>query len=369
MKRHSLFQIISIQAAGAICLPVLIVGQRLGKTYGFAHAAISILIGNFLLFLLGIIYAKMAVESRQTTVRNAEIYFGNKCSKLFAFDIILTLIGWFSIQLALISSGTRNTMLLGLFITLAALKGIKSLSKLAYISIPILISTIIYTVYKSFFVVEQVSIIKTFSLSGISLVLATAIMAVIDLPNYHRFSKSLKESTIGIFILLMCVLSSVEIAGAYIGIRLPIEISTVLVLAGLATNNANLYSSAVTMEIIFPLFPYFVRTLILGTVGTLLACLGIMDRFEEILSIMGFVTSSMGAVIAVQYIFNRIVPRLKTNVNHNLISWGFGVIHGALGLFKINFLTGIITLDSFIISGASSCLLLLIRSFYEKNNC
>ena len=298
-------QMTSIKIGAAICLPVLMIGQQLGKTYGFGRAIAAIIIGNGLLFLLGLIKAKMSYENKANTIENAVGYFGSAGSKILALNMIISRIGWFAIQLSLMVLSVIKscelimhiplnplpiTIVLGLIMTLVGLYGITALNRLCDLSMPLLLCTIAYLVYQAYTTgVESVGGDFVDSYQGVSLVIAAAILAVVDLPTYYRFARSKKDSFISITLLFVVAIPALEAIGAYIGMRNgganlidsltmhgsisgQIWILLFLVFAGWTTNNGNLYSAAVALERILPGRSLAVRTMIMGSIGTLAAC-------------------------------------------------------------------------------------------------
>jgi len=394
--KQSWWQMTSIQIGGAICLPIIMVGQELARNYGFAKAALSIIIGNVLLFLIGVVKVKMAYENKKTTIRNAEGYFGNKGIKFFALNIIIGLLGWFAIQLNVISVSfikglktmfgyspvgiTCMSLVFGLIITMVTLRGIKAIKTLSYISIPILTLSLIYTIYKAFMYGSAVAVAPVISTSalGISLVLASTLVVIIDLPTYYRFSRSLKDSCISIFVTMVLATSAIELAGTYIATRLPgktiLELLTAysgfsyqiiilffLALAGWTASSINLYSAAMTLEKIFPKLSHLTRTLMLGALGTGLACFNLLAKFQTILSLIGILISSMGAVIVTKYLVRGVIPNLSKSSVLNLIAWGLGVAQGFLVFFNVFSITGKEIIDAFLMSAIAALFFALLK--------
>jgi len=393
--KQSWWQMTSIQIGGVICLPILMAGQELARTYGFAKAALLIIIGNSLLFLLGLVKIRMAYKNKKTTIQNAKDYFDKKGTKLFASTIIVSLVGWFAIQLNLISLSVEKglgailgynpinplilNIIIGAIITLAALKGIRALNKLSDISMPVLAIAMGYTLYKAFVYggVSSAPVIAG-SYKGISLVLASSLLAIIDFPTYYRFAKSLKDGVISILATVILATSAIELIGTYVAIKLPgatiletltaysgtyyqVFILLFLVLAGWTTNNANLYSSSVTLENIYPKLSQTKSTLLVGFIGTFISCFNVIAKFEATLALMGILISSMGAVIAVRYIakcFFKYLPKIS---GYNLIAWGFGVVQGFFVFFNIFSISGIEIIDAFVISFVASVLVTILQ--------
>lgn len=404
--KQSWWQMTSIQIGGAICLPMIMIGQELARSYGFAKAAAAIVIGNFLLFLLGLVKVKMAYENKKTTINNAKEYFDTRGIKFFALNMIISLLGWFAIQLNLITLSVQTCLqsifglgsvssleykvaginilgpvalniIFGAIITIVATRGIRALNKLSDVSMPVLCLVIGYTLYKALVYGQPASVPVVDSFRGISLVLAGSLLVIVDAPTYYRFSRSLKESYISIFVTMVLATTMVELAGTYIAIRMhganiletltlgssvgyQIFILLFLVLAGWTTNNANLYSCAVTLESIYKKLTLAKSILIVGFLGTILSCFDLIKNFETVLSLMGIFVSAMGAVVAVRYISKLFIPNLPKAGAQNLFAWGCGVLQGFLVFYKIFAISGIEIIDAFLVAAFVSLIQVLL---------
>ncbi len=63
--------LVCIEVGGAICLPVILVGQKLFEHYGLYSAFLGIGIANSILFLIGWNFADMSFKTKLTTTDNA----------------------------------------------------------------------------------------------------------------------------------------------------------------------------------------------------------------------------------------------------------------------------------------------------------
>lgn len=402
----SWWQMSIIKVAGMVCLPVLIVGAEIGKKYGLLQAALAIFLGNLCLFLLGLAKCSMSFKNKNNTMENASNYFGQSGTKIFSLNIIVSLIGWFAIQLSVIGLSLERAIailsnnsfsiptiyyniFLGFCITSVALFGLKGLNRLATLCAPLLIFTVAYGLFA---VSNQGSPVTLppfqYSFLGVSLVMATAITAIIDLPTYYRYSRSLKDGQISLFISFIIALPILEFAGAYIATKIPgnnfvdvlsgiggaywqLWIAFFLIFAGWTTNNTNLYSASVALEQLCWKKNEIARSFLVGILGTALSCFNLINSFAPILNAMGILVSSMGAVIICNYAYNQI---FKKNVSEygsihyllNIFSWAIGTIFGFCNMFKIFSLTGIELIDAFLSGGLCTLILLANKSAIEK---
>lgn len=392
------WQISTIQIGGVICLPVIIVGQTLGQSYGLMSAIVSILIGNAVLLFLGLITVKMSHRNRKTTMQNAEEYFGTKGGSFFALTMIISLVSWFGIQLNMMSYGVldlfsiterRESWLLvlnvglGALITYVALHGIRAVTILANLSLPFLLLTLAYAA----FTVDPQQGTETalpFSWGGTSLVIALAIALVTDLPTYYRHARTAKDGYISIILIFACVLPILEVVGVYLAmgnsagnilevLKRDNEwlwnswVAVFLILAGWTTNNINLYSSAISLQSIFKTVSEEKATLYTGMAGIFLSCFNLLDHFALVLDLIGIFIASMGAVVLTRYlgieyfglkISSRDYPR-------SLMAWCVGV---AVGLISIQgySLTSIALLDAVLGAFIGTMITISPQETYEK---
>jgi cytosine/uracil/thiamine/allantoin permease len=203
---------------------------------------------------------------------------------------------------------------------------------------------------------------------GISLVMATAIAMVIDIPTYFRYARSAYDSQVTNAVLFLCALPIIEGIGVYLASAVPghsiletlqgtggtiwhIWIALFLLIAGWAANNANLFSAAVCAEAIAPHTSEKSRIFLLGGVATLLACWGLMDHIETVVNGLGVAISAMGAVMFTTHLL-RMLP-----IHRALIAWIVSTCIGVAALGDLISVTTIPLLDAFCTGALATCLL------------
>jgi hypothetical protein len=82
----------------------------------------------------------------------------------------------------------------------------------------------------------------------------------------------------------------------------------------------------------------------MGITGSVLSCFNVLDNLEEVLDIIGIFLGSMGAVMIVYFLGNRLTQKWI-----NLSSWIFGIAGGFLGKLGIS-LTEVAVLDAFLVA-------------------
>lgn len=381
-------QLSSIQVGGVICLPVIVIGQTLGREYGLYSSLIAIALGNLFLLALAIITAIMSHQEKKTTAENTSALFGRGGGIFFAYVMLLSLLGWFGIQLNLMTLALldltywsspcaflMSNILIGSVMTLGGLYGIKGLNLLSDLSIPLLLMTLLYALFTP--QEETVtSSLHSLEWGGISMVIATAIAAVIDLPTYFRHASTKKDAVIAVIAIFGLAIPLIEGVGVYLGVTRGGEsvihllkgthplwnlwIGLFILLAGWTTNNANLYSGVISLEFIWPKATFLVRTLTVGGVGTFLGCCDLLNHLELVLDLLGIGISSMGALMIFYYLFNA-----REHKQALFFVWGVGVLLGLTSLMKVISICSIPILDAFFGAlGGSFILFLKQRKSY-----
>lgn len=386
-------QLSSIQVGGVICLPVIVVGQALAKTYGLASALLAIVFGNVVLLALSIVAALMSHNRKLNTIENASASFGSRGAVFFACVLALSLLCWYGIQLNLMGIALLDLLglhaaglnyvganvALGIMMTYVSLYGLTALNRLSDLSLPVLIATLIYALLlpadkPSSYDASQLEF------SGISMVVATAIAAIIDLPTYFRHARSREDAVVSALIVFGVAIPAIELVGVYLGaVREGDSVIDLLkgshplwnswvalfvLLAGWTTNNTNLYSAAVGLEFIKPGTTYRSRAWFVGLAGTALACCNLLDNLELLLELLGIGIGSMGAVVLLCYLLKAREAQVEA-----LGAWAAGIVLGILSLSGLLTITSIPVLDAFVgaVLGALT-LYLTQRNSYAENS-
>ena len=372
MDRQGWLQLTAVQAGGAICLPVFVIGYALGKSYGIASAALAIVLGNMLLMTLAFVSGVYSSEKRLSTIECAIECFGKKGKGLFSAAMVTSMTGWFAIQLNLmgeslhqifpIAKGIYGSLGMGIVMTALGTRGLRGVGILANLSMPLLIATIVMGLAGTGVDVSTTAAPRTLTTAGLSLVLACSIGAVVDLPTFFRVAKSRKDAIVSIVVLFGLVIPAVEMVGvilssanggggfidmlmgAYSSSLWNIWVLGFVLMAGWTTNSANLYSAIVSIGPVVPAASFPFRAVLVGGAGTLLSCLPLMEGLEMILHPIGIVLTSMGAVLICFFITQE-----KTTAVQNVLAWIAGTATGCLSMATAS-VTGIPMLDGFVVS-------------------
>lgn len=358
LNKQSWWQLLSIQAGGTICLPVIMVGQLVTQKYGLISAIWGIALGNAFLLAIGLVLASMSAFCPQSTVEHASKYFGKAGRSMFAILMMFSMLGWFGIQTNVMSITLQQLLnkldlnfsyillniCMGLLLACIMCIGMNALKGISYIVSPLLGMTLIYA-YASSQGIDQAQELLTFSWGGLIFVIGANIAAVIDLPTYFRHASSKKDSMLCILFLYGLIAPLIELVGVYLtaasggdsivevmqGQHSPLWmlwISCFILLSGWTTNNGNLYSTITSSYSIAVSYSYPSRALILGSLGTLIACLNPLGNIEYVLDALGVTIGAMGGVMIAGYFAE--VLGFRNDPAVSMFSWMIGLMAGIL---------------------------------------
>ncbi len=381
----------SIQLGGAICLPMILIGHELCQKFGLGAALAAVILGNALLTILAVIASKMAHESKKTTAENAENYFGKNGKKFFALIIAITLTSWFAIQTQVMGQDLANLVNIDrvyLNVGLACLMvgcaffGLKGVSLLANVTLPLMILTLVLSVINAQSTSQKImGNISGFSAPAIALVLASAIAAVVDLPTFFRHAKTKKDGIIASIVVFCIGIPLVELVGVFFGyyatstsltealitVDLPlfrIWVSLFILFAGWTTNNTNLYSAIMSLRSAAPQLSEKWACVVMGGICILLSLCPLLERLMLVLDLMGVFIASMGGVVLTAYSLKRF---LGLDLNAQKIAWVIGTLAGLLNIFLGGLLTPIAIVDTLIASALSLIILRIKEARYVTN--
>ncbi|CRX39532.1 putative cytosine permease [Estrella lausannensis] len=363
----------AVQIGGAVCLPIFVVGHAMAMEFGFLSALVAVVAGNGVLLLLGLSAANFAAKTRMNTTEAAAYTFGEVGRPYFALAIIISMMGWFAIQLDMMGlmagkllgiEATKGiNLLIGSMITLAALRGYKGLETLANICLPLLIATVAYAVFDASKSPFTVTFEQEIAFGGVTVAMAAAIGAVIDMPTFFRMAKSSKDGLIAAAILFGVALPLLEGVGIYLAGHGQSEnvadslagssssavwkvwVALFILLAGWTTNNTNLYSAAISLKSLLHAQSEVKAQIALGIVGTLLSTLNLQDNLFVFLECLGVMLAAAGGVMLV----NQFSYGAHSKVG-NRLGLLAGVVVGSLAFFGLT-LTGSSLVDALFTSG------------------
>ena len=329
---------VCVQRFGQLsCLSQFMLGAALGFGMTFGNAMLAVLLGAVILEIVGIFTGIIGQrEGLSTSVIARWTGFGRWGSGLIGIVVALSLTGWFGVQTAVSAESLKTiipfgpiwlwSLLFGMAVTAIVVYGFSSMAWVAYVTVPAFILLAGYLVIAKLTEYDISTLASgqpagpVLSLgAGATLVAGGFIVGMVTTPDMTRFNRSakdvVKQTLLGVTLgeLVMCVAgvllahalrtdSVVDIVTSSSGF-----VGTLIIISGtLKINDWNLYSS--TLGIVNALETSFgvvvnrrVVTILVGTVGSVLAALGILTHFIDFLIILGVVIPPIAGIMATEY--------------------------------------------------------------------
>jgi len=363
-----------------ICIPMLMVGGIFAGTLTVPSILLVTVVGFAVCCLLmvfgGIVGSDLGLNSSMTSTRAFGMTGANFTMALVVF---IAEAGWFAVQTATCALAFNTLMELfgitfpfwlscviwGAVMCVTAVYGVKWMSVLNYIAVPLLLVLCIYGAVHSINVAGWDTISNTVTTNVMAI--PAAVSTVIGLfalgatcnSDYTRYCKSradvVKATVLGvlpaatIMIMVGAIMAlgtgSYDVTSMFAGLGLPFLSMIVLVLATWTTNTGNAYMSGLAACKMFSVKDRYrpVVTMIVGVIGIAMAIMGLADFLNTYISIIGAVVPPiMGIIIADYWVIckgNKDVWRPKKGVNWaGIISWvlagGFALIE-TLGILTV----------------------------------
>ncbi len=282
--QQSYLQLTAIQLSSWTNLPILATSILILQENSFLGAALTIFVGNAILWFIRLGVIAMSYDKRQSTLNLAQEYLGTLGGYCIALLLLISTAVWFLIQTTAASSAITHlvvlhenpnidqfiqvSVILGLASTLLCMEGIVFLRRLSVISFPILLLTfLIILYYVPGFPHEND---KQLSFSGLSLVLATNLGITADMPTFFRHSKTWSDSIKALsstqIVSLIVGLASIYLGSLINGVFevnqslllekgqefLRYSLMLFIFISAVCANVANVYSASVGWELIAP---------------------------------------------------------------------------------------------------------------------
>lgn len=344
-QRQKWYSIALVWIGAMICVSSLMVGGMLGNGMKLGTCTLTVLIGYGIVCVYMCFMGMQGCDTGLPTAVMAGGSLGEKGGNYVISAILaLACIGWFGIQAAVCGASFSSMMesmtglaipawissiVWGIIMVASASFGFKGLKWLNYIAVPLLIIVLVYGLIVAMVTHDGVAAIAAYEpvapigiLSGISLTVGSFAVGGSLAGDYCRFAKSrgdvIKSSVVGVLpsgllILLIGAILSI-VTGEY-------DISVVLTAAGVpaiglvaliaatwTTNVTNAYSGGLSLSVLAGLDESRSRicTAIAGLVGTILAAVGIMDKFTAFLTLLcALIPAFVGVIIADYWIVGK----------------------------------------------------------------
>ena len=344
-NRQSWGSLAMIWIGSMICVPCLMIGGFLGMGFTLGGVILCVLLGYGIVCTYMCFMGMEGCDTGLPTVSMAGAVLGEKGAQyIISLMLAVACIGWFGIQSAVCGSSFSSMVasmsgvtipvwlsssVWGILMLLTAMYGYKALKYLNYIAVPALVLVMIYGLYAAFTKNDGGAVIAAYQpvapmslVTGISLTVATFALGGVISGDYSRFAKNrkdvIKSSVLGVLpaglamILIGAVLSIVtgqyDISAVLVSVGVPAFGLLALVLATWTTNVTNAYSGGIAVSSLFGVGEkrFKLATALAGGLGTLLAAIGLMSRFQTFLSILtAFIPPIAGVIIASYWIIGK----------------------------------------------------------------
>lgn len=330
---------IAVQRFGQVsALSQFLIGAALGYGMSFGKAVLAILLGSIILQVImcvvGIIGQK---EGLNTSLLARWTGFGEVGAALVGLALGISLIGWFGVQSGISAESFNQllpgvmpvwlwSLLFGLAVTAVVAFGFGGMQWLANITVPLFLVLVIWSVTSELSKHSLADLVTSpapgpeMSLwAGTGLVAGGMIAGAIITADMTRFNRSgkdvVKQTLVGISlgefgiglagVLLAHAAHSdniVAIVTSSVGI-----VGLIIVITGtLKINDRNLYSSSLgLMNFLATVFRKRINTtifiVVLGVIGSVLAAVGILDKFQTFLTILGVAFPPIAGIMVAEY--------------------------------------------------------------------
>ena len=345
-------------------------GQNLAKGLDFAGFIGAIILGGIILGAYTGTLGYIGAETGLTLDMLAHRSFGRKGSWLPSAMISFTQMGWFGVGLAMFAIpvaqelfglevtpdhmpplGYILVVIAGILMTASAYFGIKSLTIISYIAVPLvgILGTIamIMAVHRGdATLIEQFARTNDGSLTiiaGAGLVIGSLVSGGTATPNFARFSKNGKigfwVTVVAFFLGNSLMFFFGAVSSIYVGGNDIFEVMLNLNLFWFAvivlgfniwtTNDNALYSSGLGLSNIFG-FSKKTMVLVAGIIGTISA-VWLYWNFCGWLNVLNCTLPPIGAILIISYFLNR-KDYQSDNVKIDTVNWAavIGVVLGAV---------------------------------------
>ena len=324
-----------------IAVPGFLLGGSLGTALPLKEVIIAVYGGAAVLTVIGLLTGIIGAQTKQSTAQILTSSFGVYGARFLSVVLGLTLFGWFSINTELFAQSLHYiiamltgidihlvwlTLFGGLTMTTTAVIGFRGIDKLSIIAVPplaILIGVSVVLIMHGHSLAELFSIVP----QGTPMTLGTALSVVISVfivgatinPDVTRYARNSYHAAGAVLIGFLFGFPTVLLIGSLLAkatgsgdlvtmlafMGFGVTAFLVLLLATWTTNDNNLYSSSLDFSHLFVHIPRWKLCLGAGVVSTIIAMVGIIDRFIPFLSLLAMLIPPIVGVYITDFFLMR----------------------------------------------------------------
>lgn len=338
-ERQSWLSLAFVWTGSMICIPCLMIGGIVGTGLSLWQVVLAVLVGYGIVCTYMCLVGIESCDTGLPTVSMAASVLGRRGAQfIISLMLAIACIGWFGIQSAVCGESFSamvadftgfeipvwlSSVFWGIIMLLTAVYGYNGLKILNYIAVPALVIVLVYSMVLAFSgggfatVASYVPASRMSFISAVSMVVASFALGGVISGDYSRYARSrkdvVKSTLLGVFpsgLVMMLVGSILSIVTGQYDISLVLAAVGVpalglvaLVLATWTTNVTNAYSGglAVSNLLGFGEDKFKISCSVAGLVGTVLAAVGLLSRFEFFLNILSALIPPIAGVMIASY--------------------------------------------------------------------
>ncbi|MGW5649110.1 purine-cytosine permease family protein [Saccharopolyspora sp. NPDC003752] len=329
---------VAVQRFGQLSdLTQFLLGATLGAGLSFWGAFWAFTLGSVILEIVCIFVGIAGMrEGLSTSVLTRWTGFGRYGSTLIGVVIAVSLFGWFGVQTAVFAEGLHSLvggiplwgwcLITGMAVTALVLRGFRAMGWTAFVTVPAFLGLAGWamSVQMSRYSLGELVASPPFGegmsiATGATIVAGSYIVGAVTTPDMTRFNRNagdvVKQTVVGISlgeyvlglagVLLAYAVKSSDVI-AIITASSGVAGVIILVSATIKINNWNLYSCSLglinAVESLFGVRLNRARvTVVVGVLGSLAAAAGILDAFEDFLTLLGVLTPPVAGIMVAEY--------------------------------------------------------------------
>ena len=335
--KEPFWQILMVRIGAICCVSQLVLGATLGYGMTFWGAFWATMLGSVILQVLSWALGTAAArEGLSTSLLSRWAGLGKNGSAILGGVVAISMVGWFGVQNCVFAEGMFDitgilnypiwALITGLGITLLVAAGIRWIARFASIFVPLFILAVIVS---AVIVLQDHSLIEFLNSphpgpelgfgAAVTIVAGGFIAGAICTPDYSRYLKDGKQvfwmTLIGTFVgelgmnliaVILCHATGTQNVTDIMMATSGVLGVIIVVASTVKLNDINLYSSGLGIAtMINALFNVKVNRAAmiwgLGIVGTVLSMIGVINYFQDFLTLLGVAIPPVAGIMVIDY--------------------------------------------------------------------
>lgn len=396
-KTLSWVHILLVYVGVSLTIPAFLLIANVALSLGYEAGGWAIFLSSVILSFFGMMTGMVGSKTNLSSYMIISKVFGYRGAKIINVLFAVTLVGWFGVTLSFFAQAANNIADLGyqswlligtVLMTLTAIYGFRGLHVFSLIAVPFLL---IFLYGLSVIPLKETSFVDILALKGnhslsfgsaVSMLVGGMMVGVAIFPDLARYTKSVKDGMIaGVTSFMAFVLFALPIMIPVLyynqaniveivqNFGYPLAALLLIILASWSSNDNNLYSSALSLTIVFKNISKNKIVVALAVLGYICSAINITDYFIAFLTFLTVIIPPVASIYSVDFLINN-KHNTASPVNWvAMSSWIGGALiafftapKGVYGL-EIFRLTTIPALDGYLVAG---CLYYLLCRKVKK---